>query len=41
MEILVLLAVVVVLGWWCYKSGKGIGSRKGYGIGRARRRHRR
>ena len=41
MELLVWLAVVVFLGWWCYKSGKSIGSRKGYGVGRARGHRRR
>jgi hypothetical protein len=41
MEVLVLIAVVALLGWWCFKSGKSIGSRKGYGVGRARWRHRR
>ncbi len=41
MEVLIVLAVVVFLGLRCYKSGKSIGSCKGYGVGRNRRRRRR
>ena len=35
------LAVVALVAWWFYKSGKRIGSRKGYGVGRSRSRRRR
>ncbi len=42
MEILVTLAIVPVIAWYFYKSGKRTGSRKGYNAGRfsKRRRHR-
>jgi hypothetical protein len=33
--------VLVVIAWWFYKSGKRIGSHKGYRVGRSRRRWRR
>ncbi len=39
MEIFFGLAVLAALGWWAYKSGKRIGSRKGYNVGRRVRRH--
>ena len=38
MELLVVLVIVVILGAVTYKWGKQIGSRKGYGVGRARAR---
>jgi hypothetical protein len=41
MESLLGLAILAAIAWWCYKSGKRIGSRKGYNVGRARGRHRR
>ena len=42
MEDLILLALAILIGvaYWCYRSGKRIGSRKGYGVGRAHRRRR-
>ena len=36
MELLVILVIVVILGGVTYKWGKQIGSRKGFGVGRAR-----
>jgi len=36
MELLVVVVIVVVLGAVTYRCGKQIGSRKGYGVGRAR-----
>jgi len=34
--------VSAIVAWWFYKSGKRIGSRKGYNVGRSRRnQHRR
>jgi hypothetical protein len=36
METLVVVVIVVVLGVVAYRWGKRIGSRKGYGVGRAR-----
>jgi hypothetical protein len=36
MELLVILVIVVILGGVTYKWGKRIGSRKGFGVGRAR-----
>ncbi len=41
MESLFGLAVLAAIAWWCYKSGKRIGSRKGYNVGRSRGRRRR
>ena len=41
MEPLILIAIVVGIGWWLYKSGKQTGSRKGYNVGRAHGRRRR
>jgi len=35
---LLLLAIGAGVGYWCYKEGKGVGSRKGYGAGRYGRR---
>ncbi len=33
--------VLALVAWWFYKSGKRIGSRKGYNVGRSRSRRRR
>jgi len=41
MESLFGLAIVIAVAWWFYKSGKHIGSRKGYGAGRSHNRRRR
>ena len=41
MESLFGLAVLSAIGWWIYKSGKRIGSRKGFHVGRTRGRFRR
>jgi hypothetical protein len=41
MEVLFGLAGMVAIAWWFYKSGKRIGSRKGYNVGRSRGRRRR
>jgi len=41
METLFGLAVLAALAWWIYKSGKRVGSRKGYNVGRSRGRRRR
>jgi hypothetical protein len=41
MEILFGLAVLAAIVWWIYQSGKHTGSRKGYNVGRWRRRRRR
>ncbi len=38
MDSLVGLAILGVILWWCYKSGKRFGSRKGYHVGRSRSR---
>lgn len=39
MELLVILVTVVIVGAMIYKAGKRLGSRKGYGVGRAHRRN--
>ena len=36
MEILIGLAMLAAVAWWFYKSGKRVGSRKGYNAGRSR-----
>ena len=43
MDPLILIAIVVGIGWWLYKSGKRTGSRKAYHVGldRGRRQRRR
>jgi hypothetical protein len=41
MENLIGLAILAVIAWLFYKSGKQIGSRKGYHVGRSRGRRRR
>ncbi len=42
METLIMIAIVAAIGCWTYKSGKRIGSHKGYHVGfRRGRRHRR
>ncbi len=38
---LIVLAALVGVGYWLYKSGKRIGSRKGFNVGLSRRRWRR
>ena len=38
---LIVFGILVGVGVWLYKSGKRIGSRKGYGVGRSHRRRRR
>jgi hypothetical protein len=40
-ESLFALAILAAVAWWFYKSGKRVGSRKGYHVGRSRRRRRR
>jgi len=40
MESLFGLAVLAALAWWLYKSGKRVGSRKGYNVGPSRGRRR-
>ena len=40
MEGLIVLGILVFVGYSFYKSGKRIGSRKGYNVGRTRRRRR-
>jgi hypothetical protein len=37
---LVVLGILVSVGVWLYKSGKRIGSRKGFHVGRSRGRRR-
>jgi hypothetical protein len=42
MEIFLLcLPVIAIVAWWFYKSGKRIGSKKGYRVGRRHGRRRR
>lgn len=41
MDSLLVLALVGAAVWWFYKTGKRIGSRKGYHAGRSRYRRRR
>lgn len=36
MDSLLGLAALAVLGWWLFKEGKHIGSRKGYHVGKMR-----
>ena len=38
METLFVIGLVAVVAYWFYKAGKHVGSRKGYGVGRSRRR---
>ena len=35
------LIIIGIVAWWFYKQGKRTGSRKGYNVGRSRRRPRR
>jgi hypothetical protein len=37
---LIVLATLAAIGWWLYRKGKAIGSRKGYHAGRSRRKRR-
>ncbi|QDU92332.1 hypothetical protein [Lignipirellula cremea] len=41
METLLDLLLLTAAAWWLYHQGKRIGSRQGYGAGRARARRRR
>lgn len=41
MESVIGLAVLAAFCWWCYKSGKREGSRKGFNVGRRRSRPKR
>jgi hypothetical protein len=41
MEGMFFLILLGCAAWWIYKSGKRIGSRKGYGVGRSHSRRRR
>ena len=36
METWIALFLVGAAGWWLFRAGKRIGSRKGYGVGRSR-----
>lgn len=36
---LIILGILIGVGTWLYRFGKRIGSRKGYHVGRSRRRH--
>jgi len=36
-ETIVALAILSVVGYYAYRNGKQIGSRKGFGVGRYRR----
>ena len=40
MEGLIVFGILVVIGYWLYRSGKRTGSRKGYSVGRSRGRRR-
>jgi len=40
MEVLILLAILVFVGWKVFNYGKRLGSKKGFGVGRDRERHR-
>jgi hypothetical protein len=37
---LIVLGILIGVGIWLYKAGKGIGSRKGFHVGRSRGRGR-
>ena len=41
MEDLIVLGILALIGYLLYRSGKRIGSRKGYNVGRSHRRQRR
>jgi len=41
MEDLLGLVILGAIAWWFFKSGKRVGSRKGYNAGRSRGRRRR
>jgi len=36
---LIVLGILIGVGTWLYKAGKRLGSRKGFNVGRGRRRH--
>jgi hypothetical protein len=38
MEYLIVLLALAFVGWWLFHAGKRLGSRQGFGAGRARRR---
>ena len=38
---LIVLGIVLSVGIWLYRAGKRVGSRKGFNVGRSRRRRRR
>lgn len=40
MDRLLILALLAIVAWWSYRSGKRTGSRKGYHVGRSRARRR-
>jgi hypothetical protein len=40
MESVVVFAIIATIGWYAYRSGKRIGSRKGFNAGRRRGRRR-
>lgn len=40
-EILAILGALAIAGWWLYRAGKRLGSRKGFGAARRRARRRR
>ena len=40
MEVLVVLILLCCTAWWFFNTGKRIGSRKGYHVGRSRARRR-
>jgi hypothetical protein len=41
MDSLIVLAAIVIACYWFYRSGKRIGSVKGFNVGSGRRRYRR
>ena len=41
MESLIAIAILSVLAYWAFKTGKHEGSKKGYGVGRRHERRRR
>ena len=40
MDNLFVLGILVLLGYWCFRKGKHLGSVKGYHVGRRRGRRR-
>ena len=41
MELIAVVALLALVGWWAFREGRRLGSRKGFGAGRARQRRRR